>query len=103
MNYLYRHTTLFGISELCEVLNYQVVKKHFVPILQQMSKDAIPNIRMNVAKTISRIREHWQKQGQTSQVEPQTEQELQLIINDLMQDEDDDVKFFARKAYNAQF
>lgn len=55
-NYLHRLTTLFGISELCQVVSADTVKKLFNPVLAQMSKDKIPNVRMNVAKTIIQIR-----------------------------------------------
>jgi len=97
-NYLYRLTTLFGIAELSEVLNMQIVKKSFIPVLQQTSKDKIPNIRMNVAKTIHKIRKKLYA-AQVTQVESQIDQELIQILNDLKGDEDDDVKFFTRKAF----
>jgi len=97
-NYLYRLTTLFGIAELSEVLNMQFVKKSFIPVLQQTSKDKIPNIRMNVAKTIHKIRKKLYS-AQVTQVESQIDQELIQILNDLKGDEDDDVKFFTRKAF----
>lgn len=32
-NYLYRLTALFGISELSQVVNTTIIKKHFVPLL----------------------------------------------------------------------
>lgn len=51
-NYLHRLTVCFGIAELTEVINMQIVKKSFIPVLQMMGKDKIPNIRMNVAKAI---------------------------------------------------
>lgn len=38
-NYLYRLTALFGIAELAQVCNIQMVKTHFIPILKEMSKD----------------------------------------------------------------
>jgi len=97
-NYLYRLTTLFGIAELSEVLNMQIVKKSFIPVLQQTSKDKIPNIRMNVAKTIHKIRKKLYS-AQVTQVESQIDQELIQILNDLKGDEDDDVRFFTRKAF----
>jgi serine/threonine-protein phosphatase 2A regulatory subunit A len=56
-NYLHRLTALFGMAELSKILAPEVVKKSFVPVLQTMSKDPIPNIRLNVAKTIFNIRQ----------------------------------------------
>ena len=56
VNYLHRLTTLFGIAELSTVISSDIIKKQFIPVLISMSKDKIPNIRMNVAKTILIIR-----------------------------------------------
>ena len=60
VNYLHRLTALFGMAELSQVLTPEVIKRSFNPILQQMAKDKIPNIRLNVAKTIYLIRQRIQ-------------------------------------------
>jgi len=60
VNYLHRLTALFGMAELSQVLTPEVIKRSFNPILQQMAKDKIPNIRLNVAKTIYSIRQRIQ-------------------------------------------
>lgn len=65
-NYLYRLTVLFGMAELSQVLTPDVVKKLFVPVLQTMSKDPIPNIRLNVAKTILKMRNKYKSQSSMS-------------------------------------
>lgn len=62
-----------------------------------MSKDKIPNIRMNVAKAIHKMRRKLYS-GPVTQVESQLDGDLIGILNELKQDEDDDVKFFTRKA-----
>ena len=51
-NYLHRLTALFGMAELSKVLTPETIKKNFIPALQNLAKDKIPNIRLNVAKTI---------------------------------------------------
>ena len=51
-SYLHRLTPLFGIAALAPVLNTEIIKKMFLPVMITMSKDVVPNIRMNVAKTI---------------------------------------------------
>lgn len=51
-NYLHRLTPLFGIALLAPALNAETIKKMFVPVLVTLSKDPVPNIRMNVAKTL---------------------------------------------------
>ena len=61
INYLHRLTALFGMAELSQVLTPEVVKRSFNPILAQMAKDKIPNIRLNVAKTIYSIRQRIQQ------------------------------------------
>ena len=37
---------------ISENLTGDVVKAHFLPVLQTLSKDKVANIRMNVAKSI---------------------------------------------------
>lgn len=51
-NYIFRLTTLFAASALVSVLTTDIIKKHILPMLIALSTDKVPNIRMNVAKTI---------------------------------------------------
>ena len=81
-NYLHRLTTLFGIAELSQVLSSECVQKNFVPVLHQMSKDRVPNIRMNVAKTIMQIRKRFSG-SQITQVENSIQTDLLQILNEL--------------------
>ena len=62
-----------------------------------MAKDKIPNIRLNVAKTIYSIRQRIQS-GQIGPMENAIESDLLSILNDLKSDDDDDVKFYSKKA-----
>ena len=55
LNYLNRLTSLFGMSALCEQIEVETVETHFISILKQMQHDEVPNVRMNVAKTIETI------------------------------------------------
>jgi serine/threonine-protein phosphatase 2A regulatory subunit A len=54
-NYLHRLTPLFGMAIMAPVISPDNIKKQFLPVLTQLSQDLIPNIRMNVAKTIMTI------------------------------------------------
>jgi len=36
----------------------EAIKKHFLPVLAALAQDPVPNIRMNVAKTISKVIPH---------------------------------------------
>lgn len=96
-NYLHRLTTLFGMADLSQVVTSEAIRTHFVPVLQQMSKDKIPNIRMNVAKTIISIRDKHLK-GPCGPAENAIESDLLGILNELKNDDDEDVKFFTKKA-----
>jgi len=51
-NYLHRLTPLFGIATLATTLPPEVIRKHILPVIATLAQDSIPNIRMNVAKTI---------------------------------------------------
>lgn len=52
-NYLHRLTPLFAMQHVACVLSADLIKKQLLPVLVTMSKDKVPNIRMNIAKTIS--------------------------------------------------
>ena len=56
-NYLQRLVALFGIAEISKVCHFSMIKTHFLPVLVEMSKDAIPNIRMNIGKAAMTIKE----------------------------------------------
>lgn len=57
INYLHRLTPLFGMAALASVVNQETTKKMFLPVIVTLSQDKIPNIRMNVAKTIGELRQ----------------------------------------------
>ena len=97
INYLHRLTPLFGIAELSQVISSDIIKKNFTPMLLQMSKDKIPNIRMNVAKAIMTIRVNL-RNTKFGAIENSIEADLLQILNDMKNDPDDDVKFYTKKA-----
>jgi len=51
-NYLHRLTPLFAMTAMASCLNHEVIKKQFIPVIFTLTSDRVPNIRMNVAKTI---------------------------------------------------
>jgi serine/threonine-protein phosphatase 2A regulatory subunit A len=54
-NYLHRLTPLFGMAAMAGTVPPEVVKLMFLPVLSTLAQDQVPNIRMNVAKTIQAI------------------------------------------------
>ena len=58
LNYLHRLTPLFFMAIMSEILTGDIVKAHFLPVLQALSKDKVANIRMNVAKSIQTLGSH---------------------------------------------
>jgi len=51
-NYLYRMVSLFIMNELISVTDKTIVADCFFPILTPLLSDPIPNVRINVAKTL---------------------------------------------------
>ena len=94
-NYLHRLTSLFGMAELSKVLSPDAIKKYFIPALSKLAKDKIPNIRLNVSKTILSMRQNGQNGGP---VDGQVEGEILQVLNELKNDADDDVKYYTKKA-----
>ena len=97
-NYLHRLTPLFGIAEISQVISMESVKRHFIPVLQALARDRIPNVRMNVAKTISLVRTAIMSAPRMTQAEIKVESELLKILDELKLDSDNDVKFYTKKA-----
>ena len=77
-NYLHRLTPLFGMSTLATVVTPDVVRKMFIPVLATLAQDKIPNIRMNVAKTVVQIHSHLK--GPASDVDVKVNIYLPLLL-----------------------
>jgi len=89
-NYLHRLTPLFAIVVLTPVLNNEVIKQHFYPVLVNLSKDKVPNIRMNVAKTLSKVYTH-------VKTVPDINDKFKQLLVDLSRDIDIDVQYYANR------
>ncbi|KMU89863.1 phosphatase PP2A regulatory subunit A [Coccidioides immitis H538.4] len=113
-NYLYRMTTCFAISTLAPVITLKMIEGSILPILDRLSKDDIPNIRFNVAKSyavlidiLQRLPEdgtisELEKSDQAKSPSPRNQSIIQHQIlphlEQLKQDEDVDVRYFATTA-----
>lgn len=54
-NYLHRMTTLFAVNVLVEVCSEEVIQDTMLPVVLKMAKDPVPNVRFNVAKSITKF------------------------------------------------
>lgn len=54
-NYLHRMTCLFCFNVLCESLGEQSIIHEMFPTIRKLSEDVVPNVRFNVAKTLTHI------------------------------------------------
>ena len=66
-NYLHRQTPLFGIVALASLVNADIVRRQFIPMLQTLSQDRVPNIRMNVSRAIQALKPYLIQQQNSSQ------------------------------------
>ena len=89
-NYLYRMTTLLAISALCAVVGAAIIDQTLLPVVIRMASDPVPNIRFNVCKTLQIII----KLVDDSIVE----KKIKPTLNGLLEDTDNDVKYFASQA-----
>jgi len=89
-NYLYRMTTLFAISVLSSVVEVETIHRCMLPLVIRMAADVVPNIRFNVARTLSTLVPRLDPIIVESRVKP--------CLKMLSEDQDRDVKFFAIQA-----
>lgn len=90
-NYLYRMTTLFAINVLAPVVGNDVIVNTILPVVTEMARDNVANVRFNVAKTLELLTKYITDKGVVaSKIVP--------ILNSLDDDSDKDVKYFAHKA-----
>lgn len=54
-NYLQRMTALYGIQVLVTSLSQSTVESVIIPIIIHMAADSVPNVRLNVARTLQNI------------------------------------------------
>jgi serine/threonine-protein phosphatase 2A regulatory subunit A len=51
-SYVFRLTSVFAMKELAHVLGAAIVTAELLPTILQLSKDAVPNVRFNVARLL---------------------------------------------------
>ena len=53
--YLSRLTTLFAVSSLIDAADEEMATKDLLPIALKLSKDGVPNVRFNAARTLHKL------------------------------------------------
>ena len=48
-------TTLFAVNVLVEVCSDEVIRDTMLPVVLKLAKDPIPNVRFNVAKSMTKL------------------------------------------------
>lgn len=79
---------------MAPVVNADVVRKMFLPVINTLSQDKIANLRMNSAKTIKEL-------IPTIKGNADLEEKFRQLLNQLSNDIDDDVKYYASRAKNS--
>ncbi|KAK4337262.1 hypothetical protein RND71_043260 [Anisodus tanguticus] len=92
-NYLHRMTCLFCINALSEVCPTDVITNVLLPTVLSLANDDVSNVRFNVAKTLQKIGPSVERSVLKSNV--------LTCLENLKNDPDGDVKYFAEEALSA--
>jgi len=92
-NYLHRIAAVLSVGTLAECVAGPFLGTDLVPMVAKMAADPVPNVRLNVAKTI-RLMHKTCVSGNPAALEDH----LMPCLWRLVADEDPDVKFYATKA-----
>mmetsp|Transcript_69013 Transcript_69013/g.224993 ORF Transcript_69013/g.224993 Transcript_69013/m.224993 type:complete len:597 (-) Transcript_69013:110-1900(-) len=90
-NYLYRISSMLCAGTLAEVVSPPFLEKHHVPMVVKMADDPVPNVRVNVAKTMQVVLRHMPGSSAGKDT-------LMPALRRLVADSDPDVRFFAQRA-----
>jgi len=94
-NYLHRQTILKAIAALAPIVGTDITCSKMLPVVMEASKDRVPNIRFNVAKTIQDFLDARVVENSVIQ------QTIKPCLQELVEDSDIDVRYFATAALNA--
>ena len=97
VHYLYRLMTLFSINYFVPLLDIVSSKEFFIPVLKRLVTDKVPNIRLNVAKTIA-IMAKTLIEKDLSQATSMIQSFLLPALTNLQNDPDEDVQYYAQKS-----
>lgn len=89
-HFTHRLTCLFAINRMMHAVPVETTVAQLLPVVCDLHKDKIPNIRLNVAKSLSAAIDVCKAQRVSNAIRP--------ILDILQRDSDPDVKYFAEEA-----
>lgn len=92
-NFITRLTCLFTFTKLIDVVDLQTLQNSIAPFIFDLSNDKVPNIRFNVAKSLTKLAKKLNPNDQLLL-------DLKSILQSLQNDQDPDVRFFATEGLN---
>jgi len=92
-NYLHRMTCLFCFNTLCEALGKQHILNDMFPTIKTLCEDQVPNVRFNVAKTLSHMGKVLDSQAVNAEIKP--------LLSKMCEDAEFDVRYFAEETKEA--
>ena len=92
-NYLYRMTVLFAVGALAPVVGAELLAGTMLPMVLDMAKDIVPNVRFNAAKTLEHIMPLLDDSAVQECVKPC------LVL--MSEDPDHDVSYFATQGLHS--
>lgn len=101
-SYLNRLTPLFGIQLCADIISAESNRKMVFPVLQNLAKDPVPNIRINVSKAIMALIPHIKDNKENivslkSQLTLSVQETCRQILNLMIRDTDTDAAYFSQK------
>jgi serine/threonine-protein phosphatase 2A regulatory subunit A len=94
-NYLYRMTTVQAITVIAPSLSLEIIRSDILEPLLALAKDAIPNIRFNVAKSLEVLAATFTKAPEGLEL---VQTQIVPVLETMKNDSDADVRYFATRA-----
>ena len=99
VNYLRRITGVYCVQTLIKSsMSGEGLRTRLLPILLEMEKDKVPNVRFTVARTLSALFMRLKNDPSVRSSSPEWESEVVSSLRGLVKDGDRDVRFFSKKA-----
>eukprot|EP00808_Paulinella_micropora_P011512 g50482.t1 len=89
-SYFYRMTALYAVQNLCTTVGPEGSKSTLMPLVLSLARDPVPNIRINVVRTLQHLSSILEEKDVRELIYP--------TLEELSKDSDDDVSYFARVA-----